>query len=342
MKKVLVTGDRGYIGSTLVPMLIDSGYDVRGIDTEFFKQTIGKTRNKKYEKISKDIRHVTSEDLKGINAIIHLSALSNDPMGSIAPKLTEEINYKASVRLAKLAKKLGVKRFLFSSSCSIYGIGKEDTVTENSKVNPLTEYAKSKIKTERALKKLADKNFTVGLLRNSTVYGFSLRFRNDLVVNNFVTYALATKKIEVTSDGTPWRPLIDVRDLCRIFIEFLQVEPDKINGQVINIGFNENNFQVKDVLSIVKKSIPKCSVVFIGAHAKDSRSYKVNFNKFHTIFPHIKQKWRMEKSVRQMISQLHKYGFGKVDFYNGTYTRLDVLKNLIETGKVTKDLYWTA
>ncbi|HSD98634.1 MAG TPA: SDR family oxidoreductase [Patescibacteria group bacterium] len=338
--RVFVTGDRGYIGSTLVPMLQKENYDVIGLDTEYFTKLLDASSLPQYTSIKKDMRDVSKEDLRGVDSIIHLAALSNDPMGALDNGLTEKINFKASVRLAKLAKKCGVKRFLFSSSCSIYGIGKEAVVSEKSSVNPLTAYAKSKIATEKALQKLADKNFVVGLLRNSTVYGYSPVFRDDLVVNNFTACAVATKKIQVMSDGSPWRPLIDVRDLSKIFIVFLKKEEKKINGEVINIGFNENNFQVKTVLNLVENAVKGCKVVYTGEHGKDTRSYKVSFEKFSKLFPEIQQKWSLKKSIKDLTKHLQNGKFTKEDFLNHTYTRLEQLKNLKDKGKLSDDLYW--
>ena len=341
MKNILVTGDRGYIGSSLVPLLLKNKYNVVGFDTEFFKKTIpSKYKNPNYKIITKDIREVDVRDIEGIDAIIHLSALSNDPMGDLDDELTQDINFKSTIRLAKLAKKTGVKRFLFSSSCSIYGIAKEDTVSEKSKVNPLTAYARSKINSEKNLIKLADKNFCVGILRNSTVYGYAPKFRNDLVVNNLVTTALALCEIRIMSDGTPWRPLIDVRDLSNIFMQFLKVESKKINGKVINIGFNENNFQVKDLVAEVKKCLPKSRINFTGEHGKDSRSYKVSFNKFHKLFPNIKQSWRLSKSVKDLVTMLKKNKYSKKDFVSQDFTRISILKDLLTKKKINNMLYW--
>ncbi|MBI4091749.1 MAG: SDR family oxidoreductase [Candidatus Levybacteria bacterium] len=339
--KVLVTGDRGYIGSVLVPKLLEKGFQVVGIDSGFFENNlISKTREPNYKKITKDIREVKISDLSGIDAIIHLSALSNDPMGQINPKLTEEINYKSSVRLAKLAKQANVKKFIFSSSCSIYGIAALGVVDEESRVNPLTAYAKSKIKTEDALKKLASDNFRVYLLRNSTVYGFSPMFRNDLVVNNLVTTALAFGQIRILSDGTPWRPLIDVRDLSDIFIEFLKTEDKSLNGNVINIGFNENNFQVKDLVDIIREYLPSCKVVYTGEHVSDPRSYRVRFDLFKKHFPQAYPKWPLSRSVKDIIENLQKSKFKRKDFERGVYTRLAVLRKLMSEGKIDQNLFW--
>lgn len=339
--KVLVTGDRGYIGTVLVEKLLKQEYYVVGLDVGFFDNNLALGLPRlRYKKINKDIRKVLPQDLKGIDAIVHLSALSNDPLGEINSKLTEEINHKASVRLARLAKRAGVKKFIFSSSCSIYGIARNGIVDETSKVNPLTAYARSKIKTENALKKLASRDFFVGLLRNATVYGFSKRFRNDLVVNNLVTTALAFGEIRILSDGTPWRPLIDVRDLADIFIEFIKTKSKSLNGIVVNVGFNENNFQVRDLVDVIKKELRSCKVVYTGEHGSDSRSYKVKFDLFKKSFPKIRQKWNLSRSVRDMISMLKKNKFSKRDFESGTYTRLAVLKNLIENKKIDKNLFF--
>lgn len=341
MKNILVTGDRGYIGSVLVPLLIKNKYNVTGFDTDYFKLTIpSKYKFPRYKRHIKDIRKVEKKDLKSIDAIIHLSALSNDPMGEIDEKLTEEINYKSTIRLAQIAKEVGVRRFLFSSSCSIYGIAKNGIVDEKSRVNPLTAYARSKINSERELRKMADDNFCVGLLRNSTVYGYSPKFRNDLVVNNLATTALALGEIRIMSDGTPWRPLIDVRDLSSIFIYFLRAQSAIINGEVFNIGFKENNFQVKDLVDEIKKALPNSVIKYTGEHRKDTRSYKVDFKKFNKLFPQIKQKWYLEKSVRDLIRSLKKNKFGRKEFESGTYTRLIIIKQLINTKTINKNLFW--
>jgi len=335
--KILVTGDRGYIGSVLVPMLIEKGYEVIGLDTEYFKDKFEKTVQ--YKKITKDIRNISLIDLNGIDTVIHLAALSNDPMGDINPGLTKDINLGASIKLARLSKKAGVKLFLFSSSCSIYGIA-GGTVDESSTASPQTPYAESKIKFEKELKRLANDKFCVGLLRNSTVYGYSPKFRNDLVVNNLVTCALALSKIKVMSDGTPWRPLIDIRDLSRVFIEFLKINPKKINGEIINIGFEENNFQIKDILVAVKKQLSDCEIIFTGEHGADTRSYKVSFKKFKKTFPNFKKKWPIDKSISDLIKQLKINKFKKNDFTTNRYSRLSILKKLLDGKKLDNNLYW--
>jgi nucleoside-diphosphate-sugar epimerase len=338
--KVLVTGDNGYIGSTLSSLLLSQGFSVVGLDTQFFKDSILGDYDSAYTCIKNDTRKIDDLDLHEFDSIIHLAALSNDPMGDINPSLTEEINFRATVHLAAKAKKQGVKRFLFSSSCSIYGIGKDPVVTEVSAINPLTAYAKSKINSEQELMKLADNDFCIGLLRNSTVYGYAPKFRNDLVVNNLVTNGFATKQIKVMSDGSPWRPIIDVRDLSQIFIEFLKIDAGHINGQIFNIGFTENNFQVKDVLHKIQNVLRDCEVVYTGEHGADTRSYKVNFDKFSETFPSVRQQWPLEASIEDLVSQLKKNKFSVSDIQKGTYSRISVLKNLLASKQVDNNLYW--
>lgn len=333
IKRILVTGSEGYIGTVLMSQLIEKGYQVIGLDTCYYSKP--NSQVKPYPLIKKDIRKIQKKDLIHIDAIIHLAALSNDPLGEINPSITKDINYKATIKLATLAKKVGVKRFLFSSSCSIYGIAKNGVVNESSTVNPLTEYAKSKILSEKSLKKLADNTFCVGLLRNSTVYGSSPALRSDLVVNNLVLSALIHNNIKMLSDGTPWRPLIDVRDLANIFIEFLIVRKDKINGRIINIGFSENNLQVKEIAHIIHQQLTKTKISFNMNMASDSRSYKVDFSLFHRLFPFIKQYWPLKKSIKDLIKILN------TNTLKQTYSpRLADLENLQKKGMLDSNLYW--
>ncbi len=332
IKKILVTGSEGYIGAVLVPKLIRKGYEVVGIDTCYFGRF---NKGVGFRLIKKDIRNITDDDLQNIDAVIHLAALSNDPVGELNPNLTNEINFKATIHLARLAKKQEVKRFLFSSSCSIYGIAKKKIVDEQSPTTSLTAYAKSKVQSENELKKLADENFCIGLLRNSTVYGYSPSFRDDLVVNNLVCRTLLSGEIRIMSDGTPWRPLIDTRDLSDIFIEFLKVDADKINGKIINVGFKENNLQVKDLINEIQRLLPKSKVIYTGEHGRDSRSYRVDFTRFKKIFPRVNQHWSIHKSINDLISQLKKNKFSKK-----TYSRISALKILLQKNKLEINLRW--
>ncbi|MDP3973604.1 MAG: SDR family oxidoreductase [Candidatus Daviesbacteria bacterium] len=338
VKKILVTGANGYIGTILCNKLLRKGFEVIGWDTDYFKDiTIGRYKNKYYSKRT-DIRDKIKK-LNGIDCIIHLAALSNDPMGALNEKLTLDINYKATITLAKKAKKMGVKRFIFSSSCSVYGIAKENLVNENSPINPLTAYAKSKVLVETELKKLRDDNFCVCLLRNATVYGFSPRFRNDLVVNNLVTSAIAFEEIRILSDGSPWRPLVDIQDLSEIISKFITLDSKAINGEIFNVGFDESNYRIKDIVKYVKKYLPSCKIIYTGEHGKDSRSYRVDFSKIKKILPKLIQKWPLEKSIHHLIKKLNQ-NFTKKDFDDGKFIRLTHLQNLMKVGKLNKDLYW--
>lgn len=340
IKKIIVTGSDGYIGSVLVDTLLEKGFDVLGIDTLFFNPPSSKPRINNPHFLKRDIRKLKYDDISGFDAIVHLAGLSNDPLGEIDSKLTSDINFRATIKLAKLAKKAGVRRFIFSSSCSAYGIARNGIVAESSKVNPLTTYAKSKIMAEKGLVKLADDKFCVCILRNSTVYGYSLNLRCDLVVNSLVASAVALGKIRVLSDGTPWRPLIDIRDLSRIFIEFLKIDKELVNAEIINIGFKENNFQVKDIVSEIRNQLPKCEVEYTGEHGVDSRSYCVNFNKFKKLFSYVKQEWPLERSIKDLISQLKRKRFNKNDFRSENYIRIAAVKKLFLSGRIDRQFYW--
>lgn len=340
-KTILVTGSEGYIGNILVGVLLKKKYNVIGIDTCLYTSELGEHSLLPYNLLKKDIRQLTSSDLKGIDSIIHLAALSNDPLGEITPNLTRDINLKGTIELAKKAKKAGVKRFIFSSSCSVYGKAERGVVDEQSMVTPLTEYARSKVEAETFLRQLADDNFYVVLLRNSTVYGYSLKFRDDLVANNLLSTAYVSGEIRIKSDGTPWRPLIDVRDLATIFSEAITLSDPQYNGEIINSGFDENNLQVKDILSIIKKIIPSSRIIYTGEHGSDSRSYRVSFKKFRTIFPGLKQKWPLEKSMKHLLTMLKKGGYSSTKQKQGAYTRLSTIKQLLHEGKITNDLYWS-
>lgn len=339
-EKILVTGDRGYIGAVLVPVLLKNNFEVIGIDTNYYKKGITKIfSSKAYKRINKDIRDIGISDLRNIDTIIHLAALSNDPIGELDKNLTKNINFLTTVKLATLAKKAGVKKFIFSSSCSIYGKSTKPIVDEKSKVNPLTEYARSKINSEKELLKLADKNYCVTVMRNSTVFGFSPKFRDDLVINNFIANGIATRKIVLKSDGTAWRPLIDVRDLSYAFLLFVKADVKKINRKIFNVGFNDGNYQIKDVLRIIQKNLKDCEIVLEGENNKDLRSYKVNFNKFLNTFPEYKKEWDIDKSSKDMIKNL-KGKYTKKHLISGAYTRIEVLKNLIGIKKLNKCLRW--
>lgn len=334
IKRILVTGSEGYIGRAVVPLLVQEGYEVNGIDTLFFQES---STTAPFERLTiKDIRTVTEDDLADTDAVIHLAALSNDPMGQLDEDLTMDINYRATVRLATLAKRVGVRRFIFSSSCSVYGKSDKNMVDESSHVHPLTAYARSKVLAENALKDLADSFFCVILLRNATVYGYSTNFRSDLVVNNLVLQGVMTNKIELRSDGMPWRPLIDVRDVARCISASLVADSASVNGKILNCGFNENNYRVRDIVETVKVCLPGCAVSF--AHkSPDERSYRVSFDRLHKLLPGVKQEWSMISSVNDLLSHYHA---GRIAVDRTSYERLKVLSALLKEGSVDGKLHW--
>jgi nucleoside-diphosphate-sugar epimerase len=342
MKKVVVTGYNGYIGINLASLLANSGYSVTGIDTNYFGQDCELFNPQiSISEIKKDIRQVEEKDIEGAYAICHLAGLSNDPVGDLNPELTNDINYKASIRLAKIAKNAGVERFLFSSSCSMYGISEgEFTLDETAKFNPITAYAKSKVNTERDLLLLSDKVFSVTFLRNATAYGVSAKLRLDLVVNNLVGWAVTTGEIHIMSDGTPWRPLIHVEDIARAFIAVLEAPVDKVNGEAFNIGKNEENYQIKEIALKISNVIQGCKVLITGEHGKDSRSYKVDFSKITSLIPDFIPRYDLNMGIEQLFESFQNNKLDKTRFEGRYFTRLRQLNYLLKSNKLDNKLYW--
>lgn len=336
---ILVTGADGYIGAVLGDALVKHRYEVTNLDTLYFHDAVLGRYKPSYPLLNRDIRFLHKMDLRRFDAIVHLASLSNDAIGQLNPALTEEINFRATAALVRKARQDGIKRFLFPSSCSVYGNTKE-TVDERSPVQPLSAYALSKIKAEQVLQSLADNHFFVGILRIPTVYGHSPKFRTDVVVNNLVASAVALGKIVITSDGSPWRPLIDVRDLSRIFIDFLRIDAKSINATPINVGFDENNYQVKDIAEKVRNVLPNCPINYSRKNRSDTRSYRICFQKFKTLFPHVVKRWPLEASIRDMIRNLQRQRYSKKDFLNGRFERITRLKQLVTERKVNAKLFW--
>lgn len=336
---ILVTGNKGYIGSVLTKMLLKKGYDVVGLDTNFYKGCEFTPIDYTEKQIVKDIRNISSEDLEGIGAIIHLAALSNDPLCDFNEQLTHDINFKATVRLAKLAKKKGIKRFVYSSSQSMYGIAKT-MVYENSPMNPLTAYGRTKILSEYALTKLADDSFTPVYLRPSTVYGVSPMFRSDIIFNNLTASAFTTGKIFIVSDGTPWRPVIHIEDISSAFIAALEAPKELVHAQAFNVG-EQNNYRVKDLASFIKKYFPEVSIIYSEIPSKDERSYQVNFEKIHKkLAKYYHPQWNLSKGIEQLFSAYKKFKLTENDFTD-KYKRINHLKQLVKQNYLTQDLFWT-
>jgi len=333
--KIFVTGHKGYIGPHLISLLKEDGHTVTGCDINLFEEAkIAETVNPD-EELIKDIRELTPEDLYGYDCVMHLAAISNDPMGDLNPEITYSINREGSIHLARISKEARVKRFLFSSSCSIYGKGVNNDLDESADVNPLTAYAISKIAVEKALTEMADENFCTAFLRNSTAYGYSPIFRIDLVVNNLLGCAIAKGDIRIMSDGEPWRPLIHCKDIARAFVALAAAPANKINAKAINIGANKENYQVKDVAAIVKELFPSSKIVFTGEIGNDPRDYRVNFNLLNKILPDFKLEYTLRSGMKELFEKLQSIHFSEKDFDGDRFTRLKLLKKHFDKISVT-------
>lgn len=340
--RILVTGDRGYIGTVLVPMLMDTGHDVVGLDSDLFRDcTFGdQPATRDYPQITKDIRDVTADDLRGIDAVMHLAGLSNDPLGDYQPHLTAQINFEASVKLARLAKAAHIERFIFSSSCSNYGAAGEDFVTETSPLNPVTPYGVSKVKVEQALHDMADDTFSPTYLRNATAYGVSPRLRFDLVLNNLTAWAYTTGQVYIKSDGSPWRPIVHIEDISRAFLAVLNAPREKIHDEVFNVGRTDENFQIRDIASIVESVVPGCKVEYAPDGEPDKRTYRVNCDKIQRVLPDFKPQWTTQRGAEELYAAYREIGLTLDDFEGERYKRIAHVKHLIAAGKLDNDLRW--
>ena len=339
--KVLVTGSQGYIGAILSPLISKAGHEVHGIDTDLYRRCGYAGAMPDIPWVQKDIREVEASDLRGFDAVIHLAALSNDPLGDLNPELTMDINHRASVRLAQLSKQAGVKRFLFSSSCSTYGAAGEEMLTEAANFNPVTAYAESKVFVERDVSKLADDAFSPTSLRNATAYGVSPRIRFDLVLNNLVAWAHTTGRIFVKSDGSPWRPIIHIEDISRAFLAVLEAPREKIHNEAFNVGRNEENYRVRELAEFVGETVPGCKLEFASDASPDKRSYRVSFGKFNAAFPNAGLRWTARAGVVELYESYRKANFTLEEFEGPRFKRIDQIKSLIASGDLGTDLRWT-
>lgn len=342
--KILVTGNQGYIGTVLTEMLTEKDYDVIGFDNGYYETITSLPKNKKLIKqIKKDLRTISKEDIQGADAIIHLAGLSNDPLGEFDPKLTEDVNFKSTIKLAKLAKLAGVPRFVYASTQSIYGVSKTDNELEedDENKNPVTAYAKTKWKSEIELKKMATDDFTVVCFRPATVFGASPRLRCDIVFNNFVACAYTTGKIEIKSDGTPWRPVVHVRDVCQAFIAGIEAPKELVNKESFNVGIENGNFTVRDLAEAAQRSVPGSDLVFTGEHGKDSRTYKVSFKKiFSVLKDYYKPEWDLDKGGKELVTFFKNTNFSDKIFRGRKTNRLTQLKYLIDKKRLDNNLFW--
>lgn len=338
--RILVTGTEGYLGSLLPSLLIQRGHEVIGVDTGYYKvgwlyngtEVTAKTLNK-------DIRQIQLEDLQGVEAIVHMAELSNDPTGQLAPNITYDINHKGSVRLANLAKQVGIRRFVYMSSCSVYGVAEAGDVTEESPVNPQTAYAECKTLVEQDVKAMADDSFSPTFMRNATAFGASPRMRFDIVLNNLAGLAWTTKEIKMTSDGTPWRPLVHALDICKAIICALEAPRDIVHNQIFNVGDTAQNYQVKEIASIVAEIFTGCKLSF-GNQGADNRSYRVSFQKINSVLPGFKCEWDAVRGAQQLFDLFTQIDMTEETFLFRGFTRLKQLEYLLRTQQIDSDFFW--
>lgn len=338
--KVLLTGDRGYIGSVMAPLLIEAGHEVTGLDADLYRgcDFAPGGRLAAIPSLTCDLRDITAGHLRGFDAVIHLAALSNDPLGDLAPGHTYDINLHASIRLAELAKAAGVSRFLYSSSCSVYGAAGEAILDEDAGFNPVTPYGESKIKVEEALRSLADESFCPTYFRNATAYGVSPRLRMDLVLNELVASALETGEIVVKSDGTPWRPLVHIRDICAAFIAVLGAPRDTVFNRAFNVGRTDENFQVRELAAMVSARVPGSRVAYAPGGGPDRRSYRVNFDRIRNAVPSFEPAWTVDRGIDELLAAFRMSP--RPVLGDPTFIRLRTIRRHLDSGDLDAALRW--
>jgi len=338
--RVLVTGSQGYIGCVLCPLLLERGHEVVGLDTDYFSDYSFFPITDGFEQHRAEVREIDATHFEGVDAVVHLAALSNDPMGQLDPSLTDDINHRASVRVAELAREAGAKRFVFSSSCSMYGAGGDGAVDETARFNPVSAYAVSKVDTERDVSALARDDFSPTFMRNATAYGVSPRMRSDLVVNNFLGWAVTTGEIRILSDGTPWRPVVHIGDISGAMAAVLEVDRERVHNVAFNVGRDEDNYQVRDIADVVARHVPGSKVVYAGKGEPDKRSYRVDFGKIRRELPEFEPRWNLESGVAEIYKAFSEWGLTPGLFSGRHMVRLEQLNYLLDSTQLDASLRW--